>query len=243
MAEKEKDKEKSKVKPPQPKAAGKPQQKSVAKGSAPEKKEHVKAIIEKAAVTPRLKELYFKQVMPLMMGERGYENAFQVPRLKKIVLNMGVSEAKENIQALDAAREDMAAIAGQQPQIRRAKKSISNFKLREGMPIGVRVTLRGDRMYEFLDRLIATAVPRIRDFRGLEPRGFDGRGNFNLGLREQMIFNEINIETAVKARGMNITFVTNARTDEEGFDLLVKLGMPFKQPSTQAKPAAGEKKG
>ena len=169
-----------------------------------------------------------------MMSERGYKNLFQVPRLKKIVINMGVSEAKENIQALDAAKDDMMVIAGQMPQIRRAKKSISNFKLREGMPIGVRVTLRGDRMYEFMDRLIATAVPRIRDFRGLEPRGFDGQGNFNLGLKEQMIFPEINVETSLKARGMNITFVTNAGNDEEGFDLLDKLGMPFKRPTKKA---------
>lgn len=233
MAEKEKEQPKAKQPPQQAKGAGKPQQKP-GKGPAQEKKEKVAAVIEKAAVPPRLKQRYQEQVLPAMMSERGYKNLFEVPRLKKIVINMGVSEAKENIQALDAAKDDMMVIAGQMPQIRRAKKSISNFKLREGMPIGVRVTLRGDRMYEFMDRLITTAVPRIRDFRGLEPRGFDGQGNFNLGLKEQMIFPEINVETSLKARGMNITFVTNAKTDEEGFDLLDKLGMPFKRPTKKA---------
>jgi large subunit ribosomal protein L5 len=165
-----------------------------------------------------------------MIREKGYENRYQVPRLGKIVINMGVSEAKENVQALDAARDELALIAGQAPQVRRAKKSISNFKLREGMPIGLRVTLRGDRMYEFLDRLITAAVPRIRDFRGLEPRGFDGNGNYNLGLREQLIFSEVNLDKVTRPRGMNVTFVTTAGNDEEGLDLLNRLGMPFKKP-------------
>ncbi|MBI5243275.1 MAG: 50S ribosomal protein L5 [Elusimicrobia bacterium] len=233
MAEKEKEKEKAKQ---QQKPAAK-QQKPAQKGEAKPKAAPVKAVIEKPAEAPRLKRRFFDEIVPAMMDERGYENVFEVPRLKKIVINMGVSEAKENIQALDAARDDLIVIAGQMPQVRRAKKSISNFKLREGMPIGLRVTLRGDRMYEFIDRLIAMAVPRIRDFRGLEPRGFDGRGNYNLGLREQLIFPEINLEKVGKTRGMNVTFVTSAKSDEEGFDLLDKLGMPFKRPAKQAKEA------
>src|SRR5581483_9865905 len=141
--------------------------------------------------TPRLKKAYHEKIVPFLMEEHGYKNPFQCPRLQKIVINIGVSEARDNVQMLDAAREELAMITGQWPQVRKAQKSISNFKLREGMPIGVRVTMRGDRMFEFLDRLISTAIPRIRDFRGLEPRGFDGRGNYNLGLREQLIFPEI----------------------------------------------------
>ncbi|MFA6030997.1 MAG: 50S ribosomal protein L5 [Elusimicrobiota bacterium] len=222
MAEKEKDK-----KPAKPPVAKIPK---VAKPAAQEKREPVESVIEKPSATPRLKKRYLEEIVPALMEQKGYENPHEVPRVTKIVVNMGISEAKENIQALDAARDELGWITGQLPQIRRAKKSISNFKLREGMPIGVRVTLRGDRMYEFLDRLIATAVPRIRDFRGLEPKGFDGQGNFNLGLREQLIFPEINLEKVSKSRGMNITFVTTARTDEEGFALLEQLGMPFKHP-------------
>lgn len=236
MAEKEKEKEKTKQQQkPAAKPAAKQQKPQQKGGAAGPKAPPVKAVIEKPTEPPRLKKRFFEEIVPAMMGERGYENVFEVPRLKKIVINMGVSEAKENIQALDAAKEDMIVIAGQMPQVRRAKKSISNFKLREGMPIGLRVTLRGDRMYEFVDRLIAMAVPRIRDFRGLEPRGFDGRGNFNLGLREQLIFPEINLEKVTKTRGMNVTFVTSAKSDEEGFALLDKLGMPFKKPAKQAK--------
>ena len=179
--------------------------------------------------TPRLKKFYAEKVVPEMLDSHGRGNPLGVPKLVKIVVNVGVSEAKDNIQMLDAAREEMALITGQLPQVRRAKKSISNFKLREGMPIGLRVTLRGDRMYEFLDRLISTAIPRIRDFRGLEPRGFDGTGNFNLGLREQLIFAEINVEKTVKQRGMNITIVTTAGKDDASLDLLRQLGMPFKK--------------
>src|SRR3974390_1535972 len=160
---------------------------------------------------PRLKAFYQEKVVPELMETLGASNPFEIPRLLKIVVNIGVNEAKENIQALDTAKDELGQITGQLPQVRRAKKSISNFKLRQGMPIGVRVTLRGDRMYEFLDRLIAIAIPRLRDFRGLEPRGFDGNGNYNLGLTEQHIFPEINAEKSVKLRGMNITFVTTVR--------------------------------
>jgi len=186
---------------------------------------------------PRLKKRYHEEVVPALMERHGLKNPFACPRLVKIVLNVGVSEARDNIQALDGAREEMALITGQWPQLRRAHKSISNFKLREGMPIGLRVTMRGDRMYEFLDRLISTAIPRIRDFRGLEPRGFDGTGNFNLGLREQMIFPEINVEKTLKQRGMNITFVTTAGEDGMSLELLKGLGMPFK---AAAAPAAAK---
>lgn len=186
---------------------------------------------------PRLRKRYAEEVVPALMDRHGFKNPFQVPKLVKIVVNIGVSEARDNIQMLDAAREELALITGQWPQMRRAQKSISNFKLRQGMPIGLRVTLRGDRMYEFLDRLISTAIPRIRDFRGLEPRGFDGTGNYNLGLREQMIFPEINVEKSVKQRGMNITVVTTAGQDELSRDLLLGLGMPFKASGPKA-PAA-----
>jgi large subunit ribosomal protein L5 len=189
---------------------------------------------------PRLKKRYMEEVVPALMSRYGWDNALQAPRLVKIVLNVGVSEARDNIQMLDSARLEMAMVTGQWPQLRRAQKSISNFKLRQGMPIGIRVTMRGDRMYEFLDRLISTAIPRIRDFRGLEPRGCDGHGNFNLGLREQMIFPEIDVEKATKQRGMNITFVTTAGEDALCLDLMRALGLPFKVvvPAKAAVPAA-----
>ncbi|MBI4679027.1 MAG: 50S ribosomal protein L5 [Elusimicrobia bacterium] len=178
---------------------------------------------------PRLKKFYRESVVPEMMSKHGVKNPMAVPRLSKIVINIGVSDAKDNIQLLDAAREELALITGQWPQVRRAKKSISNFKLRQGTPIGLRVTLRGDRMYEFLDRLITTAIPRIRDFRGLPAQGFDGQGNFNLGLKEQLIFPEINVEKVMKQRGMNISIVTGAGSDEQSLDLLKCLGMPFRK--------------
>lgn len=186
-------------------------------------------VIEKIEEPPRLKRFFREHVVPSMLKDLGKGNTNEVPRLEKIVVNIGVTDAKENIQALDSAREELGQIVGQLPQVRRAKKSISNFKLREGMPIGLRVTLRGDRMYEFLDRLLSMAVPRVRDFRGLEPKGFDGRGNFNLGLKEHHIFPEINLEKSMRARGMNITFVTTAESDDEGLELLGRLGMPFKK--------------
>ncbi|MBI5200568.1 MAG: 50S ribosomal protein L5 [Elusimicrobia bacterium] len=178
---------------------------------------------------PRLKTVYREKLVPALLKALGLENPMQAPRLVKIVLNVGVSDAKDNIQNLDVARDEVALITGQLPQVRRAKKSISNFKLRQGMPIGLRVTLRNDRMYEFYDRLVSVAIPRIRDFRGLEPNGFDGQGNFNLGLREQHIFTEISMEKSPRPRGMNITFVTNAKNDEAGMALLTALGMPFKK--------------
>jgi large subunit ribosomal protein L5 len=182
-------------------------------------------------VSPRLKAHYADTVVPALMEKHGLKNPHQVPRLQKVVVNIGVSEARDNVQMLDQAREELALITGQWPQVRKATKSISNFKLREGMPIGVRVTLRGDRMWEFVDRLITVAIPRIRDFRGLEPKGFDGSGNFNLGLKEQLIFPEINSERVAKQRGMNISFVIDGGKDVFSLDLLKELGMPFKQPA------------
>lgn len=178
-------------------------------------------------VMPRLKETYRTRIVPAMMSKYSYANPMMVPRLSKIVITMSVNEARENIKALDAAAEELAAITGQKPQIRRAKKAISNFKLRKGLPIALRVTLRNERMYEFLDRLIFIALPKIRDFKGLDPKAFDGRGNYNLGLSEQYIFPETNIEKSEHVRGMNITFVTTATTDGEARDLLANLGLPF----------------
>jgi len=178
---------------------------------------------------PRMKTLYREAIVPAMMEKHGLKNLHQVPHLKKIVVNIGVSEARDNVQTLDNAREELAMITGQLPQVRKATKSISNFKLREGMPIGVRVTVRGDRMWEFLDRLITIAIPRIRDFRGLEPKGFDGSGNFNLGLKEQLIFPEVNSERVPKQRGMNISFVIDGGKDDLSLDLLREFGMPFKK--------------
>ncbi len=178
--------------------------------------------------TPRLKEHYKTVVIPGMIEKFKLKNPYQVPRLVKLVVNMGVNEAKEDIKVLDTATAELSVIVGQKPQVRRAKKSISNFKLRQGMPIGLRVTLRGMRMYEFLDRLINAAVPRIRDFRGFDPRAFDGRGNYNMGLNEQHIFPEVNLDKSPKVRGMNITFVTNAPGDEQAREMLTLFGFPFK---------------
>lgn len=180
---------------------------------------------------PRIKKHYRDAIVPSMMKQFGWDNPYRVPRLQRIVVNIGVSEARENIQALDAAKEELARITGQAPEVRRAKKSISNFKLRQGMPIAVRVTLRGDRMFEFFDRLVSTALPRVRDFRGLNPNAFDGRGNYNLGLREQLIFPEIDSEKVTKMRGMNISFVTTAGSDDVGREFLMQLGLPLRKPS------------
>ena len=175
----------------------------------------------------RLKEKYNQEVSKALMEKFGYKNVMQLPKLEKIVLNMGLGEAIANSKAMDNAVEDMTIIVGQKPVITRAKKSIAGFKLREGMPIGVKVTLRGERMYEFLDRLISIALPRMRDFRGINPKSFDGRGNYTMGIKEQLIFHEIEYDKVDKIRGMDITVVTSAPTDEEAFELLKQLGMPF----------------
>ena len=176
---------------------------------------------------PRLKDQYLEQVVPTLTKELGYDNVMQVPRLEKIVVNVGMGEALQNAKALDAAVEDIKVITGQQPIVTRARKSIAAFKLREGNPIGVKVTLRGNRMWDFLDRLCNVALPRQRDFRGISPDSFDGRGNYSLGLREQLLFPEIDYDSIDRIRGMEITIVTTAQTDEEGFVLLRLLGMPF----------------
>ena len=176
----------------------------------------------------RLRERYREEVIPALREKFGYENVMQVPRLEKIVVNMGVGEAAQNSRALDGAMDDLARITGQKPQLRRARKSIAGFKIREGMPVGARTTLRGERMWEFLDRLISIALPRVRDFRGINPRSFDGRGNFALGLREQLIFPEISYDAVEAIRGLDVAVVTTAKTDEESRELLRLLGMPFR---------------
>ena len=175
----------------------------------------------------RLKQRYAEQVVAAMKSEFGYKNSMQVPKLEKITINVGLGEATQNIKALDSTVAEITAISGQKPVITRAKKAIANFKLREGVPIGCMVTLRRDRMYEFLDRLIHVALPRVRDFKGVSDRSFDGRGNYSLGLREQIIFPEINADKVEKTRGMTVTITTTAKTDPEGRALLRLLGMPF----------------
>ena len=177
---------------------------------------------------PRLKQRFEEDVRARLKDELGYSSVMQVPRIEKITLNMGVGEAKTNARALDSSVDELSAIAGQRAQIRRATKSIAGFKLRAGMPIGAKVTLRGDRMYEFLDRLVSIALPRIRDFRGLAPSSFDGRGNYSLGIREQIIFPEINYDDVDTVRGLDVAITTTAKTDEEGLALLRELGLPFR---------------
>ncbi|MCI8749975.1 MAG: 50S ribosomal protein L5 [Lachnospiraceae bacterium] len=177
----------------------------------------------------RLKETYQKEIVDGMTKKFGYKNVMQVPRLEKIVINMGIGEAKENSKVLDAAMAELAIISGQKPVATRAKNSIANFKIREGMPIGCKVTLRGERMYEFFDRLINLALPRVRDFRGVNPNAFDGRGNYALGIKEQLIFPEIEYDKVDKVRGMDVIVVTTAETDEEARELLAQFGMPFKK--------------
>ena len=177
----------------------------------------------------RLKEQYTNEIMEAMMKKFGYRNIMQVPKLEKIVINMGVGEAKENKKLLDAAVADMETISGQKAIVTKARKSVANFKLREGMPIGCKVTLRGERMYEFADRLINLALPRVRDFRGVSQNSFDGRGNYALGIKEQLIFPEIEYDKVDKVRGMDVIFVTTANTDEEARELLTLFGMPFKK--------------
>jgi large subunit ribosomal protein L5 len=180
-----------------------------------------------AQVPPRLKERYEQDVAPALQKRFGYRSAMEVPRVEKITLNMGVGDAKQDSNVLDAASEQLATIAGQAPNVRRARKSIANFKLRDGMPVGVTVTLRRARMWEFLDRLTAIAIPRIRDFRGLNARSFDGRGNYSMGVREQIIFPEIDYDAIDQVRGLDVTITTSAQTDEEAYVLLRELGMPF----------------
>ena len=178
----------------------------------------------------RLQEIYQKEVMPALMSRFDYKNMMEIPRVEKVVLNIGVGEAVTNAKSIEGAAEDLAIISGQKPSIRKAKRSVSNFKLREGMPIGCCVTLRRDRMWEFLDRFFNFAVPRIRDFRGLSINSFDGRGNYSLGVREQIIFPEIDYDKIDQVRGLDVTFVTSAKTDEEALELLRSLGMPLIQP-------------
>ncbi len=179
-------------------------------------------------MSARIQETYAKQIAPRLMKERNYPNVMAVPKLQKVVINMGVGEATQNIKLLDAAIEELGRITGQKPAMRRSRKSIAAFKLRQGMPIAATVTLRGGRMYEFLDRLFNIALPRVRDFRGVPPNAFDGRGNYTLGLKDQLIFPEVDYAKVDKMRGMNVTFVTSARTDEESKLLLQYLGMPFR---------------
>jgi len=190
-------------------------------------------------ISPRLKERYASEIAPKLTERFGYANPMELPKIEKITLNMGVGDAKQDARALESAQGQLAAIAGQRPNIRRSRKSIAAFKLREEMPVGLSVTLRDARMYEFLDRLISVALPRVRDFRGLNPRSFDGRGNWSMGVREQIIFPEIDYDAIDQVRGLDVTITTSAKTDEEAFALLSEFGMPFKpggpgeQPSSE----------
>ena len=176
----------------------------------------------------RLQDRYKAEILPMLKEKFGYRNVMQVPKLSKVVVNMGLGDAIENVKVLETAAAEIGIITGQKPVVTKARKSIANFKLREGVPIGVMVTLRRDQMYHFLDKLISIALPRVRDFKGLSPRGFDGRGNFTLGIKEQIMFPEVNYDKIDKIRGMNITIVTTARTDEEGLELLRLMGIPFR---------------
>ena len=183
---------------------------------------------EESKFNPRLRDTYRERVVPALMKEFGYKNVMQVPKLERIVLNVGMSEATQNVKLLESAAHELGTITGQRPIITKAKKAIAGFKLRQGMPIGTKVTLRNRRMYEFFDRLVTLALPRIRDFRGVSPKAFDGRGNYTLGLKEQLIFPEIKYDEVASIHGMDITIVTTARTNDEGRALLKQLGMPFR---------------
>ncbi len=221
------EKKKAPAKAAAPKAAA-----SKAKGAAPEAKKEAKAAapaVREKVPTPRLKERYLKDAVPALMKQFSYRNPMQVPRLVKIVLNMGMGEAITNAKALDHAVSELGLISGQHPVVTRAKKSIATFKLREGMAIGCMVTLRKERMFEFLDRFISAALPRIRDFKGIPTKSFDGRGNYSVGIKEQVIFPEIEIDKVDSIHGMDIVIVTTAKTDEEGRALLSHLGMPFRK--------------
>ena len=212
------------------KAAARAAAKAGKKGGEDEGGEKPKKAAKPAGpkVPARIKERYVKEVVPNLMKERNYPNVMAVPRLRKIVVNMGVGEATQNIKLLDTAIDELGRITGQRPAMRRSRKSIAAFRLRQGMPIAATVTLRGDRMYEFVDRLFNVALPRVRDFRGVPTNSFDGRGNYTLGLKDQLIFPEVDYAKVDKMRGMNVTFVTSARTDEESKLLLQRLGMPFR---------------
>jgi large subunit ribosomal protein L5 len=189
----------------------------------------------------RLKQRYLDEIRPALMQRFGYSTPMEAPRITKVTVNMGVGDAKQDSKMLEAATEQLATITGQRPSVRRARKSIAQFKVREGMPVGVAVTLRGERSYEFLDRLMAVAIPRIRDFRGLSPRAFDGRGNYSLGVREQIIFPEVDYDEIDQVRGLDITITTTAASDEESFALLEAMGMPFsREGRPQAAAAASE---
>jgi large subunit ribosomal protein L5 len=181
-----------------------------------------------AKIVPRLKQRYADEIRQRLVERFGYSTPMQAPRLEKITLNMGVGDAKQDTNMLEAAQEQLRTIAGQQPSVRRARKSIAGFKVRDGMPVGVAVTLRGARMYEFLDRLTSVALPRVRDFRGLSPRSFDGRGNYSIGIREQIIFPEIDYDSIDQVRGLDVTITTSAQSDEEAFALLKEFGLPFR---------------
>ena len=213
-----------------PAGKGQPQPKRAAKGAPAAAPATPQGRPKPTGQVPaRLKDRFKTTILPNLVKERGYPNPFAAPRLDKIVISMGVGEARDNAKVMDFAVADLQAITGQKPLITRAKKSIANFKLREGVPIGAKVTLRGSRMYEFFDRLINVALPRVRDFKGVPPRGFDGRGNYALGLREQLIFPEIVYDKIDKVRGMDVNIVTTARTDEDAKALLTHLGMPFRE--------------
>jgi large subunit ribosomal protein L5 len=218
-------------------SAGKASEKKVKKDTAGQKKElrPERAPSEKAPkvqdepkITPRLRETYRNQIVPALMKEFGYKNPMQVPRVERVVLNVGMGEASQNVKLLESAVTELGIITGQRPVVTKAKKAIAGFKLRQGMPIGAKVTLRNDRMYEFLDRLVSLALPRIRDFRGVSPKAFDGRGNYTLGLKEQLIFPEIQYDSVASIHGMDITIVTTASTNDEGKALLRHMGMPFR---------------
>jgi large subunit ribosomal protein L5 len=191
---------------------------------------------KKTTYVPRFKQRYMEEIRERLKDELGFSTIMEVPRVEKITVNMGVGEAKTEPKALDSAIEELTTITGQRAQVRRARKSIAGFKIREGMPIGARVTLRGDRMYEFLDRLVSIALPRIRDFRGLSPRSFDGRGNYSIGIREQLIFPEINYDDIAAIRGLDVAITTSAKTDEQALALLRALGLPF---ATEERPEGG----
>jgi large subunit ribosomal protein L5 len=215
--------------PPDKKAAPKGGKKDAAAAKEAKPSEaSTRALPDEPKVPPRLKEMYRTQVIPALMKEFGYKNPMQVPKVERVVLNVGMGEAIQNVKLLEGAVSELGVITGQRAVVTKAKKAIAGFKLRQGMPIGAKVTLRGDRMYEFFDRLVTLALPRIRDFRGVSPKAFDGRGNYTLGVKEQLIFPEIHYDSVASIHGMDITIVTTANTNDEGKALLKHMGMPFR---------------